>query len=70
MMDFSQGVYDRLSDETLENDGEALYEKISSYGRTFIAVKAQQCVEWPEALGKSTHIEIRDVGGRFSVSFI
>ena len=41
MMDFSQVVYDRLSDETLENDGEALFEKISSYGRSFIAMKVQ-----------------------------
>ena len=75
MMDFSQVVYDRLSDETLENDGEALFQKISSYGRSFITMKvqavddegnkvsldgsvfkAQQCVEWPEALGKSTHL--------------
>ena len=38
MIDISQVVYDRLSDETLENDGEALFEKISSYGRSFIAV--------------------------------
>ena len=27
-----------MSDETLENDGEALFEKNSSYGRSFIAV--------------------------------
>ena len=39
MMDFSQVVYDRLSDETVENDGEALFEKISSYGRSFITNK-------------------------------
>ena len=32
MIDFSQVAYVRLSDETLENDGEALLEKISSYG--------------------------------------
>ena len=30
MMDFSQVVCGRLSDETLENDGEALFEKTSS----------------------------------------
>jgi len=41
MMDFSQVVYDRLSDETLENDGEALFEQISSYGRSFITMKVQ-----------------------------
>ena len=40
-MDFSQVVYDRLSDETFENDGEALFERISSYGRSFITVKVQ-----------------------------
>ena len=41
MMELSQVVYDRLSDETLENDGEALFEKISSYGRSFITMKVQ-----------------------------
>ena len=41
MRDFSQVVYDRLSDETFENDGEALFEKISSYGRSFIAMRVQ-----------------------------
>ena len=41
MMDFSHVVYDRLSDETLENDGEALFEKISSYGRSFITMNVQ-----------------------------
>ena len=39
-MDFSQVVYDRLS-ETFENDGEALFEKISSYGKSFITLKVQ-----------------------------
>ena len=33
MMEFSQVVYDRLSDETLEKDGQALFEKVISYGR-------------------------------------
>ena len=41
MMDFIQVVYDRLSDETHENDGKALFEKISSYGRSFIAIGVQ-----------------------------
>jgi len=41
MMDFSQVVHDRLSDETLENDGEALFEKISSYGSSYLALKVQ-----------------------------
>ena len=34
-------MYDRLSDETLENDGQALFEKVSSYGRSFITMKVQ-----------------------------
>ena len=38
MMDFSQVVYDRLS-ETFEKDEEALFENISSYGRSFITLK-------------------------------
>ena len=41
MMEFSQVVYDRLSDETLENDEQALFEKVSSYGRSFITMKVQ-----------------------------
>ena len=31
--------------------------------------QAQQCVEWLEALGKNTHIEIRGADGTFFVSF-
>ena len=42
MMDFIQVVYDRLSDETLENDGEALFEKISSCGMSFSAMRVQE----------------------------
>ena len=38
IMDFSQVVYDRLS-ETFEKDEEALFENISSYGRSFITLK-------------------------------
>ena len=41
VMDFSQVVYDRLSDETFESDGEALYKRMSSYGRSFITLKVQ-----------------------------
>jgi hypothetical protein len=41
LMDFSQVVHDRLSDETLDNDGEALFEKISSYGSSYLALKVQ-----------------------------
>ena len=48
MMDFSHVVYDRLSDETLENDGEALFEKTSSYGRSFIATKVQAVNEFAD----------------------
>ena len=40
VMDFSQIVYDRLSDETVEKDGETLFENTSSYERNFIAVNA------------------------------
>ena len=40
-------------------------ESVSRYtGR-----QAQQCVEWPEALEKSTHTEIHDVDGAFSFPF-
>ena len=48
MMDFSQVVYDRLSGETLENDGEVLFEKNSSHGRSFIATKVQAVSEFAD----------------------
>ena len=41
MMEFSQVVHDRLSDETLENSGRALFEKVSSCGKSFITMKVQ-----------------------------
>ena len=41
LFDFSHVVYDRLSDETVDNDGEALFEKVSVYGTKFLALKVQ-----------------------------
>ena len=52
MIDFSQVVYDRLSDETLENDGEALFEKTSSYGRSFIAVNEFASLTTSESMSR------------------
>ena len=41
MMEFCQVVYDRLNDKTYENDGEVVFDKVSSYGRSFITMKVQ-----------------------------
>ena len=61
MMDFSQVVYDRLSDETLENDGEALFEMISSYGRSFIAVNEFADLTTSEFVSRYTGYEPNNV---------
>ena len=41
MMEFSQVVHDRLNDKTYDNDGEAMFEKVSSYGTSIITMKVQ-----------------------------
>ena len=41
LFEFSHVGYDRLSDESLDNDGEALVGKVSVYGTKFLALKVQ-----------------------------